>query len=65
MGDIVVLTEYAAQVTAGEEDATGAVVALETWLFAEMRRDCVHEDVGADEAVASGFEAVDAAEAWA
>jgi len=61
----MVLAEDAAQVAAAEEDGAAAIVALETGLFAEVRGDCVDEDVGADEAVAGGAEAVHTAEAGA
>lgn len=61
----MVLAEDAAQVAPAEEDAAGAIVALETGFFAKVRGDSVDEDIGSDQTVAGGFEAVDAAETGA
>lgn len=63
--NIVVLAEDAAEIAAGEEDAAAAIVALDARLFAEMRRDGVHDDVGPDQAGSRPFEPVDTAEARA
>lgn len=54
----MVLTENASQVAAGEENRAGAVMALETGLFAEMRSDCVHDDIGPYQTMSSLFKPV-------
>lgn len=61
MRNIVILTKDASQITAGEKNAPAAVMALKTRFFAEMRRDGVDDDIGADETCSSLLEAVDAA----
>lgn len=61
----MILTEYAAQVTAAEEDGAAAVVALETGFFTEVRGYGGHKGVTANQTVASGLVAVYGAEAGA
>lgn len=61
----MVLAKDAPQVAHAEEDGSAAVVALDAGLLAKVRRDDVDLDIGADEAHARRFVAVDAAEARA
>ena len=62
MCDVVVLAEHAAEVASGKEDGARAVVALNAGLLAEMGSYNIDlGGLGADEADASPFPAVDAA----
>ena len=46
-GDIVILTEHTAQITAGEKDGSGAGSTGDTWLFPVMQgSSCCHEFSG-------------------
>lgn len=66
MRDVVVLAEDAAEAASGEEDGAGAMVALDAGLFAEMGGDDIDlGGLGADQAEAGLFIAVDSAKPWA
>ena len=62
MRNIVVLAEDAAQIAAGKEDRATTIMALETWLLAEVWRDCIDDYICANEAGPAFLEAIDAAE---
>lgn len=63
MRDIVVLAKDAAEIATGEEDTAASMSTLNAWLFAEVRRDCIDDDIGTDKTCSATFEAVHAAEA--
>lgn len=60
--DVMVLAEGAAQVAHGEEDGSRAVMSLDAWLLAKVRRDNVDHDIGPDQTDAGLLIAVHAAE---
>jgi len=66
MGDVIVLTEDAAETTAAEEDATTSVVTLEAGLFSKVRRNGVNFDgLSADKTDARLLVPIHAAQSWA
>lgn len=58
----MILTKDTSQITAGEENAPAAVMALQTWFFAKMGCNGVNDNIGADKTSSSLLEAVDATE---
>lgn len=62
VSDVVVLAKDATQIASAKEDTSTTIVALETWLFAEMRSDSINDHVGADKACSGLLETVDATE---
>jgi hypothetical protein len=66
MRDVMVLAEHTSQITHAKEHRPAAMVTLDAWLLAKMRRDHINLDrLGADQTHAGFFVAVDAAFAWA
>ena len=64
--DVVVLAEHAAEVASRKEDGAGAVVALYAGFLAEVGGDDIDfGGLGADEAEACFFIAIDSAQSWA
>lgn len=62
VSNIMILAKHTAQVASAEKHTAAAIVTLQAWFFAEMRRDCVNDYICADQTCAGLLESVDATE---